>query len=289
MSQTVLYNASANNKVRVVEVTYRQDQNGSWPARIYRPEGKGPWPALVDVHGGAWSKGGCADNESIDRSLAASGLVVVAIECRKAPEYTYPSQVMDVNYATRWVKAHAADFDALPGAIGGLGTSSGGHSLLLCAMCPDDARYGALNLPAAKGQNARLAYVMTAWPVIDPYARYFYAQANHRDFLVDATDAYFRSHDAMQEGNPLLLLERGEALDLPPALIIQGTADSNVPLASVDRFAEAFRAAGGAVEIQWFPDMPHGFMSKPGVATDRALEMMKAFISRQLTGEKKSP
>ena len=282
----VLYNPKSRHKVRVVDVTYRRDADGSWPARVYLPEGQGPFPALLDVHGGAWTRGGCTDNELIDRALSASGMVVVAMECRKSPKYPYPSQPMDVNYATRWAKAHAGDFNAVADCIGGLGASSGGHSLLLSAMRPDDPRYGALDLPDAKGVDARLSYLMAAWPVIDPYARYFFAKENHNSFLVEATDAYFLSRDNMKEGNPLLALERGEALDLPPALIIQGTDDANVPLASLDRLAAAYRAAGGTMDIEWFPDMPHGFALKAGPETDKALEMMKAFVGRRLSGYK---
>ena len=67
-------------KVRVIDVTYQKGKDGCWPARIYLPENQGPFPALLDVHGGAWTKGGHTDNEIIDLSLAASGLVVFAIE-----------------------------------------------------------------------------------------------------------------------------------------------------------------------------------------------------------------
>ena len=157
MPDKVFYNEKRKNKIRVVDVTYREDQDGAWPARIYSPEGEGPFPLLLDVHGGAWGSGGCADNEILDMSLAESGLVVVAVELRKAPTYTYPSQVMDVNFATRWTKAHAKEFSAIPEGMGGLGTSSGGHTLFLSAMRPDYARYGALNLPEGEGIDARLS------------------------------------------------------------------------------------------------------------------------------------
>jgi hypothetical protein len=84
------------NNVRIVDATYRQDEDNSWPVRVYMPEKQGKFPALLDVHGGAWTSGGCSDNEKIDLSLAASGMVVFAIECRKAPTYTYPAQVVDI-------------------------------------------------------------------------------------------------------------------------------------------------------------------------------------------------
>ena len=283
MVETIVQETKSGNPVRILEVNYRQDKDGAWPARIYMPDKQGSFPALLDVHGGAWNVGGRTDNEMIDLYLAASGMVVCAIECRKAPTYPYPSQVADVNYATRWLKAHAADFNAVSEGIGGLGASSGGHSLLLSAMRPDDDRYNALPFSEANASDtdARLSYLIALWPVLDPYGRYGFAKENKRDFLVEATDAYFLSQAAMQEGNPLLVLERGEPLDRPPMLIVQGTADRNVPLDSVHRFVNAYRAAGGPIEISWFPDMPHGFNGWPDVSCDRALNSIKNFVLSQ--------
>jgi len=281
MSERIVHESRSGKAVHVLDVTYRRGKDGSWPGRIYMPEQQGPLPALLDVHGGAWNVGGHTDNEMIDLYLAASGLVVFAVECRKAPRHPYPSQVADVNYATRWVKAHAGDFNATPDGIGGLGTSSGGHSLLLSAMRPYDARYQELSLPGKEAPDGRLSYLIAAWPVLDPYGRYLFAKENQRNFLVEATDSYFLGPEAMKEGNPLLALENGESLDLPPVLIIQGTADNNVPLDAVNRFVDAYRKAGGMIELSWFPDMPHGFASKPGTETDHALGIMRDFVLRQ--------
>lgn len=283
MSKKINYDAKGKYKVRIVDVTYRQDKEGDYPARIYVPEGQGPFPVLIDVHGGAWGGGGCADNEIPDMSLAESGMVVMAFALRKAPTHTYPSQVMDVNFATRWAKVHAGEYNAVSDRIGGLGTSSGGHTLFLSAMKPDDARYGKLVLPEVEGVDARLSYLIGAWPVIDPYARYLFAKENDRGFLVDATDAYFLNPENMKEGNPVLALERGESLDLPPALMIQGTGDANLPLSALERFASLYEGADGIIDVQWFPDMPHNFALKEGAETERALEIIKAFISSQLS------
>ncbi len=282
----VTYDPEGRHEVRVYDVTYRRDPDGSWAARIYQPEGAGPFPAVLDVHGGAWTRGGYTDNERIDRQLAASGLVVAAIACRQAPKYPYPAQVADVNHGTRWLKAHAGDFNADPHSIGGLGTSSGGQTMLLSAMRPNDPRYRAFPLPEAEDANSTLVYVVAGWPVLDPYARYLYAKESGRTSLVEATEGYFLTQEAMREGNPQLALERGEPVELPPTLIVQGTADDNVPLSIPHRFVAAYRAAGGAVELELFTDMPHGFVRNPGAESDRALELMKAFVARQLAGAK---
>jgi len=278
----VNYDPKGTYKVRVYDVTYRNDQDGSWPARIYQPEGHGPFPAMLDVHGGAWNRGSYTNNERMDQALAASGLVVAAIEIRRAPQYPYPAQVADVNHGTRWLKAHAHNFNADPRCVGGLGASSGGHTLPLSAMRPHDPRYLVHPLPGADHVDATLSYVLAAWPVLDSYARYLYAKESGRAELVEATEAYFLTQEAIREGNPQLALERGEPVELPPMLIIIGTADDNVPLSIPHRFVEAYRAAGGTVELELFPGMPHGFANRPSPESDRALELMKAFVARQL-------
>ena len=72
MADAILnYNPEGNYKVRAYDVTYREDQDGAWLARIYQPEGAGPFPALIDVHGGAWNRGGYTNNELIDQTLAS--------------------------------------------------------------------------------------------------------------------------------------------------------------------------------------------------------------------------
>ncbi len=97
-----------------------------------------------------------------------------------------------------------------------------------------------------------------------------------------SSENYFRSEAAMKEGNPQQVLERGEHTALPPVLILQGTDDDNVPLSISERFVATYRAAGGAVERELFPGMPHAFAREPGAESDRAIALMKAFLGRQL-------
>ena len=86
----------------------------------------------------------------------------------------------------------------------------------------------------------------------------------------------------MQEGNPQLILKRGEQVQLPPMLIIQGDKDDNIPREIPERFEEAYRAAGGAIELEWFPGMPHAFINSTPSGAARAITIVKAFIARQI-------
>jgi dipeptidyl aminopeptidase/acylaminoacyl peptidase len=49
-----------------------------------------------------------------------------------------------------------------------------------------------------------------------------------------------------------------------------------------EKFAAAYRAAGGDCQLHVFPDSEHEWVAKPGPQTDRAREMLKAFIARNL-------
>lgn len=284
MGSTVpAYDPSASYDVQVEDVEYRRAGDEVWLARLYRPQGAGPFPALLDVHGGAWNTGTRLNDAKINQALASSGIVVAAIDFRAPPKDPYPASVADVNYGTRWLKAHARDFDADPDTVGALGVSSGGHVVMLSGMRPHDPRYAALPLVEAPDVDATLAYVIICWGVLDPYGRYLMAQERGNADLVANHDRYFLTVDAMREGNPLLILERGEPVMLPPALLIQGTADTGVPKGMIERFAELYRAAGGNAELELVPDMPHGLAGWPEPEVARMVQRMKTFIASRLS------
>ena len=120
--------------------------------------------------------------------------------------------------------------------------------------------------------------------MLDSYARYQYAQGIENNNLMASTENYFLNEDAMQEGSPQGILETGEDAALPPLLIIQGTAaDMNVPMSMPHAFVESYRATGGSVELDEYPDMPHNFILRVGKETDHALRVAKAFVAQQLT------
>ena len=101
--------------------------------------------------------------------------------------------------------------------------------------------------------------------------------------LVEAHDAYWPSEAAMAEGNPQLILDRGEAGRLPPAILIQGTSDDNVTPDMADRFAASWRRCGGELELHKFDGQPHTFIPRdPGSdASKRATELIRDFVLAQ--------
>jgi len=274
---------AATHDIETRDLEYRRADDGPLLARLYQPKGKGPFPALVEVHGGAWAAGDRLNNAPLDEALAKSGIVVLAIDFRMPPKHRYPASIADIHYATRWLKAHAAEFGSRRDLVAGLATSSGAQQLLLSALKPNDPRYAALPLAEAPGEDASLPYLVLCWPISDPLARYRMVKEKGRTPLIQSHDAYWASEAEMAEGSPQWIVEAGEAARLPPAILLQGTGDDNVTPDMADRFVAAWRAKGGSIELHKFAGQPHTFIMRDPTSADslRATELARDFVLRQ--------
>lgn len=111
-------------------------------ARLYVPAtSPETGPLLVFFHGGGWAVGSI---ESHDRACALlarnSGVRVLSVEYRLAPEDPYPAAPDDALGAWRAVVADPGRFGALPGRIAVGGDSAGGN--LAAVLCQDLRRAG---------------------------------------------------------------------------------------------------------------------------------------------------
>jgi acetyl esterase/lipase len=241
------YDPGARFDIAVSEVELRRTPAGRMlMARIYQPKGAGPFPTVLDLHGGAWNRKDRLAEEPMDRALAASGLLVVAVDMTQAPEAPYPACVQDANYSVRWLKTKAATWNGDTSKIGIYGSSSGGHVAELLAMRPRDPRYSSIPLAAATDVDATVAWVATRSPISNTFARYENAERRHNEGMVKNNKVFFSPWEAIHESNPQEILERGEKVTLVPLLIMQGALDDNVLPEMQEKFAKTYRAAGGA-------------------------------------------
>jgi acetyl esterase len=279
----VTYNPTAKFEIKVSEVDMRRNQAGRMlKARVYQPVGAGPFPTILDLHGGAWNAKDRFAEEPMDRALAESGVLVVAIDLTLAPEAPYPASVQDANYGVRWLKSKAASWNGDPSMIGIYGSSSGGHVAELLSMRPRDPRYNAIALAEAPTLDATVAYVAMRSPISDPYARFKNAENLKRQEMMNNHHTYFKPWDTIFESNPQQILERKEQVSLGPLLIMQGGLDDNVLPSIQEKFVNTYRAAGGHCDYHLFEGAEHQWVAQPGPQTDRAREMVKAFIARRL-------
>jgi len=219
--------------------------------------------AILWLHGGGWYLGDIEAFDRITRQLAnASGAVCVSVEYRLAPEHRYPAAVDDARAAAAWLAGDGAvelGFDAQRLVVGG--DSAGGNLAAVVARRPAGV----------------LRAQLLAYPALDAAM----TADSYREFrdgpFVSAADMAFcwgTYLDGADPGDP----------DVSPlaARDLAGAAPAYIAVAGHDplrddglRYADALRAAGVAVTLQRFDDMPHGFIRWGGVA-DRARELIEA-------------
>jgi len=282
------YDPAATFDLDIKEVEYRRNASGrTLMARIYQPKGPGPFPTVLDLHGGAWNRKDRFAEEPMDRALAASGLLVVAIDMTLAPDAPYPACVQDANYGVRWLKANAKTWNGDVSKLGVYGSSSGGHVAELLGLRPRDPRYNAIPLASAPNVDAphidaSIAWVATRSPISDTFARYQNAENRKNDGMIKNNKTFFVPWETIHESNPKEILEREEKVTLVPLLVMQGALDDNVLPAAQENFVKIYKAAGGSIEYHLFENSVHEWVAEPGPQTDKARDTVKAFIARQL-------
>src|SRR6266704_3682535 len=212
----------------------------------------------------------------------AAGRMLMARIYQPQGKAPYPTCVQDANYGVRWLKSKAAGWNGDASKLGVFGSSSGGHVAELLGMRPRDVRYNAIPLPSAPDADATVAYVATRSPISDTFARFQNAEEKKRENMMKNNKTFFVPWETIHESNPQEILERHEQVTLVPLLIMQGALDDNVLPAAQQKFAATYKAAGGQVDFHVFPDSVHEWVAEPGPQTDRAREMVKAFIARNL-------
>ncbi len=269
-------------------------------ARLYRPRvaADRPLGAVVYVHGGAWARSDRTGDAILCGALAASGLVVVALDFRQAPDHRFPIASADVAAGVRYARAHAGRLHVDPARIGLLGSSSGGQLALLHAVKPDAPEAAGTPIVRPDGSldpaagDARVAFVVALYPVADPLARYHYALSREHEppppsgfdakRLIASHRAFFADEAAMEAASVTRLVGAGRATALPPVWVAQPDLDDNVPAAITEAFVKAYEGAGGRIERAHFPDARHGFAQQASPDTDRCVALVRDFIARQL-------
>jgi acetyl esterase/lipase len=293
----VRFDAAAPYEVEEVDAPFARPEGKELLARIYRPRGEAeaPLAALVDVHGGAWSRGDRLTGALHCRALAASGLVVVSLDFRQGSEAKHPAASADVAAVVRYVRAHARRLGVDPRRIAIVGSSSGGQLALLAGLKAGAPELAGTPIVSADGAadaspgDESVAFVLALYPVADPLARFRYVVGRDGDGsgfdakrLIAAHHGYFLSEAQMTEASVTRIVAAREHRALPPVWLAHPELDDNVPAAITDAFVNAYQQAGGAIERVHFPGARHGFIGQAGADSDKAIALMRDFVGRQL-------
>jgi acetyl esterase/lipase len=232
--------------------TYRKVGETELKVWIFGPAQKGaqPLPAIVFFFGGGWTGGSPAQFEPQSRHLAGRGMIAIVADYRvKTRQNAKPADcVADAKACVRWVRANAARLGIDPARIAVGGGSAGGHLAASTATLPgldtakDDKSVSCL-------PDALVLFnpgtVMAPFPGLG--LKGFGAGLDKDKFGCEPTEI-----------SPLHHVKKGT----PPTIIFHGKADTTVPYATVEKFAEVMKAAGNRCELIGYEGQPHGFFNK---------------------------
>jgi len=227
---------------------------GAVPVRLYVPAAAEPHgPLLVYFHGGGWVQGSVATHDAGCRLLAhLSGVRVLSVDYRLAPEHPYPAAVDDAVAAYTWAAHNAAALGADPGRLAIGGDSAGGNLAAVVALAARDDEA----LPDA-------AFQLLLYPVTDLGAR----SPSYRTFatgyvLTASGMEWFAGKylpDPARRTEPQASPLRAPDLSgLPPAYVASCLPD--VLRDEGEAYAARLREAGVAVATQRH-DQLHGFFN----------------------------
>lgn len=251
--------------VRAVESFTLPGAVGPLQARCYQPNVTNSLPVLlVYFHGGGFVMGDLDTHDDVCRLLCQeSGMPVLAVDYRLAPEHPFPAAVEDAEAAVRWAQANLQRFGVQTIAVGG--DSAGANLAAVTAQSMANAK------PAILAQL--LIYPGTDRATVRPSHKRFGLGyfLNHTD-----RELFYRSYLAGQpletdpRVSPLLNSEPGV---LPPTVLV--TAGFDMLCDEGSAYADYLRHSGNKVELMHFEPLGHGFINLASVHTESKLALFQ--------------
>jgi acetyl esterase len=244
---------------------------GSANVRVLRPDPiRGVY---LYLHGGGHTFGSAAaPDHTLWKLGGRTGLAVVSVEYRLAPEHPYPASPDDCERAAVWLIENArSEFGTDRLLIGG--DSAGAHLAVVTLLRLRD-KHDVLGAFRAAYLNAG-SYDLS----LTPSARRF----GDRPLLVNTPLlAWFRAQflpgrTAEQLRDPDISPLFADLTGMPPARFVVGTQDHSLDDALF--MSARWRAAGSPAELEVIAEAVHAFTLFPITVAQRELERQAAFLA----------
>lgn len=244
-------------------------RGGEIGLRIIEPEGE-PRGAYLHFHGGGWVLGAAdLQDPGLKAAADATGLTMVSVDYRLAPEDPYPAGPDDCEDAALWFLEHYSGRRAIGG-------ESAGAQLAVVTL---------LRLRDRHGMDARQAFdaanlVFGPFDLTGTPSRHLWGG---RELVLSSpemdwfADCYLPDMPARERLAPDVSPLYGDVRDMPPALFTCGTLD---PLLDDTLFMEIrWRTAGNETTLSLYPEAVHAFVAFETEAARRSRAEQYAFIS----------
>ena len=202
---------------RVDDIVYCDNEKQFSTLDVYRPKGNNEYlPVIVNVHGGGYVYGNTRIYEFYCMNLAQRGFAVVNYNYRLAPEYKYPSPLIDTKVVFDWIVENKDKYKFDINNCFAVGDSAGAQILSQYAVMYSNDEYAKImNIYPNKDIKLRAIGLNCGMYRIDP--------ASIDESLTQLADVYF-SEDISIYGEQLNVLDYVNA-SFPPTSIMSAPGD----------------------------------------------------------------
>ena len=241
--------------LHAVEDVTARTASGEVPVRIYTPVEADRHGVLVYFHGGAFFLGSLETHDHVARSLAKeTGLKVVSVGYRLAPEAAFPAGLDDCHAVVRWVaeQGESLAWDGTTLALAG--DSSGGNFVAAVAARAHDEGFD------------RITHQILYYPSLDldfDVDRYASLRENAEGYGLETAalkpfNAFYLDSGA-DPADPLVSpVKREDLTGLPPALVV--TAEYDPMRDEGELYGRRLQEAGVEATVSRYEGANHGFV-----------------------------
>lgn len=131
------------NVIRKADIVYAKYDERELHLDLFLPKNQkqATVPLVILLHGGGWASGNKTMEAPMANYLAEQGYIAATIEYRLSPEALYPSGLIDIKTAIRWLRKNAANYGINAKQFAIYGTSSGGQMAALIGTTGHSGMY----------------------------------------------------------------------------------------------------------------------------------------------------
>ena len=252
--------------------TYNDVSYGTDPAQrfdVYVPKNADTLlPLIIFVHGGAWIAGDKSNVSAIAIFLAQQGFVVINMNYRLLPNFSYPAPMEDIQMVLQWVNRNSEQYSIDITRIGMSGHSAGGHLIALYALTQDkDYIAGGSTLPRVYA-IAPLAggYTLQGINITSP---------RREDTIME----WLTTADPQSLGLPIDQIDSNDHVTF---LLLHGALDVNSPPSQAVLFYNALVANGVPAELKIYPGRDHVTLVSGIPNNDEVGQDLVSFFNKNL-------
>ncbi len=260
---------AAHKLDRVEDLQIMARDGSAMPARLFAPASETPLPVLLYFHGGGFTVGSVATHEPLCRHLAhLAHCAVLSVDYRLAPEWKFPTAVLDAWDSLSWLREHAGRLGLDGSRIAVGGDSAGGTLAAVTAIEARDAGWPlALQLlfyPGCAGHQNTPSHKTFATGFLLEEAHISYFFNHYLRTPQDRNDWRFAPLDGVDAQGQVRELDGAT-----PAWI--GLAECDPLTDEGILYADRLRMAGVPVDLEIYAGVVHGFIQF-GRAIPQALQ-----------------